>query len=53
MNVTSIDRKTEDKNKWSNLITEGNSNGTVRIQCGSLNIKYISRKLSPLFEQYI
>jgi hypothetical protein len=39
INVISIHRKAEDRIKWSNLITEGNSNGTVRIQCGTINIQ--------------
>ena len=44
-------RKAEDKNIGPYLITEVFSNGTVRIQRGTINERINIRRLSPFFEQ--
>ena len=44
-------RKAEDKNIGPYLITEVFSNGTVRIQRGTINERVNIRRLSPFFEQ--
>ena len=46
-----IHRKAEDKNIGPYLITEVFSNGTVRIQRGTINERINIRRLSPFFEQ--
>ena len=49
----SIHRKAEDKNIGPYLIIEVFSNGTVRIQRGTINERINISRLSPFFEQYI
>ena len=46
-----IHHKAEDKNIGPYLITEVFSNGTVRIQRGTINERINIRRLSPFFEQ--
>jgi hypothetical protein len=46
-----IHRKAEDKNTGPYLITEVFSNGTVRIQRGTINERLNIRRLGPFFEQ--
>jgi hypothetical protein len=46
-----LPRKAEDKNTGPYLITEVYSNGTVRIQRGTINERLNIRRLSPFFEQ--
>ena len=46
-----IHHKAEDKNTGPYLITEVFSNGTVRIQRGTINERIDIRRLSPFFKQ--
>ena len=41
--MTSVHCKAEDINEWSNLITDGNLDGTVKIQHGTTNKKYVQQ----------
>ena len=46
-----ISRKAEDKNDGPYVITQVHTNGTVRIQCGTLNERLNIRRLTPYFER--
>ena len=42
-------RKAEDKNDGPYVITQVHTNGTVRIQCGTISERLNIRRLSPYF----
>ena len=48
--IDGVHHKAEDKNDGPYLVTEVFSNGTVRIQHGTINERINIRNLSPWFE---
>ena len=50
INIDGVHRKAEDKNDGPYFVTEVFSNGTVRIQRGTINKRVNIRRLSPWFE---